>query len=571
MPFSGLGTACWRPCPTDCSRNHLPHRGPQQDNSCFISSGSAERTRDDCQRRNTNSPTPKRRLTHSWLWPADGFAWGVNEQHQENGWQQLSPSMSAVVFRFVPEEDVPSVRVACRAWSYGMSESVRELRPTSDSLPPLGWSQRFTCIREVDMSGMGCKRLACLFDDITRDLPAHLERLRLPPLATHNDVDFLGSLPNVTCLDVTGCALLSGNSLSNLFARRCFPRLASLYLDRRHMLSVHPSLSSVFQHVPATMERLELGDYDASSDWAPQFEANAIRNLCWPTSVRHLVLSGQFNAIDDDGLQNLQSMPELTSLTLSGCIRLSDSGLARFMGSASIHLSTLNMSGCHGVGRRTLAALSRRLRCLSHLDLCHCPGILPGDIQDAKVLQLPQLTFLSLSHTSVGDLDIQRLSQLRTLDLSGCMHLSDRGLQPLRQMNSLEKLYLNGCTQLTHATMHTIRRLESLTHLEMARCPMVSDQGLSLFAGMPRLTSLNVAGCQGVDNSALAVMRSLTALASLNLCGCWKVTDDGLLQTLRHNKALTCLGLSHCHGVSENGMSKIRAMPHIMLTSLAFP
>lgn len=481
-------------------------------------------------------------------------------------WQHVSPNLGGVIFRYVAERDFSATRLVCKAWARGLNETVQELRPTSDCLPAPGWPQRFPCVQELDLSLFSGARLSNLLSDIAQNPPPRLERLRLAPHTADEDLEFLDRLPSVTCLDLAACELLTGDKLAELFARGCFPRLISLDLDISHLQRLSGAAAAVLEHLPPTLAHLDVGSWP-SRPGGP----DVVRGLSWPKSLKRLVLR-QDAVIDDEELLRLQSMPELTSLTLSGCRGVSDAGLARFFSSASTCISTLDLTGCEAVGRHTIAVIADRLRSLTHLDLSSCSNISRGDL-DGHIQKLKQLNSLSLSYTDIGDQDVAavgELLRLESLNLSGCTCITSRGMHTLRSLRSLSVLRLNGCSQLSHGSMLTISRLTSLASLEMAHCPMVTDQGLSLLLGLSNLRSLNLAGCRGADNNLLTVMRALTRLTSLNLSECERITDAGLSVTLRHNKDLRYLGLAHCHGISDTWMDKLKDMPHIILAPMEF-
>ena len=94
-----------------------------------------------------------------------------------------------------------------------------------------------------------------------------------------------------------------------------------------------------------------------------------------PFSMKRLRLSfGLCNSITNIGLQKLAMPPNLTFLTLDfdGCPQLGDDGLVAIIKTLPTSLETLNLNlmGCHGVGNKSLKALSQKKLRLHQLDLC---------------------------------------------------------------------------------------------------------------------------------------------------------------------------------------------------------
>ena len=94
-----------------------------------------------------------------------------------------------------------------------------------------------------------------------------------------------------------------------------------------------------------------------------------------PFSMKRLRLSfGLCNSITNIGLQKLVMPPNLKFLTLEfdGCSQLGDDGLVAIIKTlpASLETLILNLMGCHGVGNKSLKALSQKKHRLHKFDLC---------------------------------------------------------------------------------------------------------------------------------------------------------------------------------------------------------
>ena len=87
---------------------------------------------------------------------------------------------------------------------------------------------------------------------------------------------------------------------------------------------------------------------------------------------------------------------------------------------------------------------------------------------------LPQLT-------DAGMLMLMRLSNLETLDLSGCVGITERGIRSLAQaLKSLHSLKLGGTSRVAtiqNGSVAAIAGMTSLTHLDLSGSHDISDEG----------------------------------------------------------------------------------------------
>jgi len=205
-----------------------------------------------------------------------------------------------------------------------------------------------------------------------------------------------------------------------------------------------------------------------------------------------------------------------------------------------------------------------------------------------SLVELPFLESLNLSSSTVCNNDLSvlsRLKSLRSLNLAGCVKLSEHGFEFLRDIElreldlsktaadqqtliwighmPLESLSLSSCrvedndlklllpfsSSLTHLDcsycclttkgLQPLTRMECLKRLELASI-RIGNAGLALFKQM-NLTSLDVSTA-GIDDDGLIYLCNMP-LTYLNLSFC-PVTDIGFAQLLRSNLPLQELNLS---------------------------
>ena len=84
--------------------------------------------------------------------------------------------------------------------------------------------------------------------------------------------------------------------------------------------------------------------------------------------------------------------------------------------------------------------------------------------------------------TDTGLLMLRRLGRLQTLDLSGCVGVTERGIRLLAQaLTSLHSLKLGGTSRVAtiqNGAVAAIAGMTSLVHLDLSGSHDVSDEGL---------------------------------------------------------------------------------------------
>lgn len=103
---------------------------------------------------------------------------------------------------------------------------------------------------------------------------------------------------------------------------------------------------------------------------------------------------------------------------------------------------------------------------------------------------------------------------IRTLDLSGCKHVTDAGIRHLQRLPALRHLDLSG-TLVTDQGLQVIRELRALEHLSLA-WTRISDDGIGAVAACDRLAHLDVSGT-AVRGGALRALEGNNALRHLHV------------------------------------------------------
>ncbi|MCH7958813.1 MAG: tetratricopeptide repeat protein [Candidatus Hydrogenedentes bacterium] len=215
------------------------------------------------------------------------------------------------------------------------------------------------------------------------------------------------------------------------------------------------------------------------------------------------------------------------------------------------------------------------------------------DIGPSKLLEIlggTALEVLDMSYTDIVDTDLYNIvdwSKLRSVDLSGCTGITDRGVARLADAKGLEKLLLSG-TGVTDQALTYLWGLDSLRELNLSNT-RISDNGLAPIISLPALETLSLADTP-IEGAGLSYLRNLDSLRRLDLSRT-QVTDSGLanlptlsametlllqgtrvtdssLDLVGRNKSLKDLELSECPAIGDAGLDKLLGLPSLTRLSV---
>ena len=173
---------------------------------------------------------------------------------------------------------------------------------------------------------------------------------------------------------------------------------------------------------------------------------------------------------------------------------------------------------------------------------CGCGEWPPIVNTQADIHRLPETT-VSVRARGLRDEYIPalgRLKRLNYLDFAGGMAVEDApitdvGLQHLSKLSlsELDTLELGYCKHITDAGLAHVGQIKTVTTLQLSACPKITDAGLPELLKMERLTYLDLRGCQKITDAGLLELAAKSNLTYLDLGGCRSVTAQGIakLQT----------------------------------------
>ena len=239
--------------------------------------------------------------------------------------------------------------------------------------------------------------------------------------------------------------------------------------------------------------------------------------------------------LDDIGITVIATGKwNLEELYLRDCVGITDTGVGR-LANACANLKVLDLNGCTNVGEfgdRAVKEIGAFCGGLKSLDLCGCKRV-----EDAGMRAL-----------AVG------CSHLETLKLSGCKLLTKLSLKALgKHSRELTDLLLGGGENFTDSDFELYLGPDcafssTLTSLDLSGCVKITDRGVGVLCktfGM-QLYSLGLGGSNITDFSAQIVSRLCERLRTLDLSACALVSDATIHTVARGITGLTSLKLDHC-------------------------
>ena len=364
----------------------------------------------------------------------------------------------------------------------------------------------------------------------------HLQSLDLQGTAINDaGLQQLAFLSSLRLLNLTRCGKMTDAGLGCL---RYLPRLAELHLEDTNITDA--GVRSIVSM--KNLRRLSFGRLVTDQ---------TLQLLSSLPEITELSLS--YSQVTGEGLRSVKGMRNLVKLRLYRCPRISDAGMA--------HLSSLDglrhlVITCPRVTDIGLAYVGR-LHHLEHLDLYTTQVTSDGL---SHLAGLTKLQYLNLARTRVSDDGVKQLHPLTRLAYLNLSHtaISDTGLEALRHLTDLSHL----CLESTPVTGEGLGHLASLSslkelHLHNSR---VRDVVFDWITGLPQLECLDLSSTR-ITDKCLPRLGGLTRLGRLDLSRT-EVTNEGV-EHLRFLTNLRELSLRRTNVASETREALRASLPNL--------
>ncbi|KAI7812025.1 putative F-box/LRR-repeat protein 13, partial [Triplophysa rosa] len=270
---------------------------------------------------------------------------------------------------------------------------------------------------------------------------------------------------------------------------------------------------------------------------------NRIADSSWKALCRSSPKLSEVHACDcprvtDNSLKFLGSLTKLHNLNISGCIKVTDTGIRYITdGPCAVKLQELDLSNCSRVTDLSLKKISQRCSSLIHLSVCFCDNLSDNGFE-----------FLG------------KCASLIALDITGCK-IHDQGLAALGSIRSLRKLTATECVFVTDNGIKIFcRQCRHLELLDVSHCVSLSDRamkGLSFFC--KTIATVRIAGCIKMTDTAVKYLtRAGHFLRELDVSGCSLLTDHTPSFLMCSCPHLRSVNMLYCRNISKQAALKLR-------------
>ncbi|XP_056596470.1 dynein regulatory complex subunit 6 [Triplophysa dalaica] len=270
---------------------------------------------------------------------------------------------------------------------------------------------------------------------------------------------------------------------------------------------------------------------------------NRIADSSWKALCRSSPKLSEVHACDcprvtDNSLKFLGSLTKLHNLNISGCIKVTDTGIRYITdGPCAVKMRELDLSNCSRVTDLSLKKISQRCDSLIHLSVCFCDN---------------------LSDNGFEFLD--KCASLIALDITGCK-IHDQGLAALGSIHSLRKLTAIECAFITDNGIKVFcRQCRHLELLDVSHCVSLSDRAMKALSFFCKtIATVRIAGCFKMTDTAVKYLtRAGHFLRELDVSGCSLLTDHTPSFMMCSCPHLRSVNMLYCRNISKQAALKLR-------------
>ena len=299
--------------------------------------------------------------------------------------------------------------------------------------------------------------------------------------------------------------------------------------------------------------------------------------------IKKLNLSKSY-FLSDDCLFNLIKnncfFTFLESLDFSYCKNISDKGL-QYLGNQENHLKEINLSHCINITDKGLKSLTFRCNKLTKINITNLLKITTDGLQilfkNCKFLEDLNISYLSINDNDFSDLLHQFFENntnnnnnnipLTHLNISHCLHLSNKSLQAIGKYfnSSLKYLNISYNNNYTNSGIQYLSNCNQLEEIDFSLIEHFNDSCLIEFISNKssikdfKIKKIILDSCKNISDFGLQKFfdifitnNCISPIEFISLKNCNKITDDSIqiLAQFTMDK-LSYLNLHHCNQISN--------------------
>lgn len=343
--------------------------------------------------------------------------------------------------------------------------------------------------------------------------------------------------------------------------------------------------SSFFSAADAAVQPADAQDVAAAKKRLTELGSVAKMTMDGDKLVEIVISEG--SKITDEDLALFNKLSDLRKLQILNCRSLNNESVSKILGLKNLKSLSLTNTVLDDSG---VAAIVKAYPELVELDLSSNSNMSSGVLKSiSELTKLQQLSMLQNRLNDISTLRLDKLQDLRVLDLRGNMEagdmtmdvlgglpklkalkhrstaVTDYGMELLSKNPSIENMLIQDFGITDQSGQH-LAKLGKLSQLEIFRCQGFGDEGVLALKGMG-LQRLTLRDLPVVGDRALEVFTDLPKLKRLYLHELSSISDAGL-KNLENLKALELLDIWSVPQMSDATLDVIAKLPNLKELSI---
>lgn len=277
--------------------------------------------------------------------------------------------------------------------------------------------------------------------------------------------------------------------------------------------------------------------------------------------LTEIVVQDGSNLTADD-LALFGKLSDLQKLQIFNCRTLDDEMAAKLSGLKNLTSLAITNSV---INDPTVDMIVKSFPNLTELDLSSNTNMTSGALKTISELgKLQRLTLVQNRFNDISTRRLEKLKELRALDLRGNMEAGDMALEVVAELPKLNA-FKHRSTAVTDSGLEYLSKNQSLDSLLMQDF-VVTDQSGPHLAKLGKLTQLEIFRCQGFGSEGVLALKGMN-LTRLTLRDLPNVDDRGM-EVFDDLPKLKRLYLHELTSVGDSGLAHLAALKSVELLDI---
>lgn len=358
----------------------------------------------------------------------------------------LPSDVMSIIAAYLSHDDLKYSRLACKEWNHSITKAVLQLQP--GAIRSMADLHNFGGLKHLDLS-----RCRGLQDE---------------------DIAGISSLSSLQSIKLDGCDNLTDAGIEEVAGLTSLTSLSLKHVSKITDISIWMicrSWEHLYRKSRPKSPMVSPSRYDSSYLGSPysKYQPNDHLLKLAPPPLKMIDLSGCTLLTEQAFACLHKKLPFLEELIIGGISRLASVSNESLVEVGQLNfLTSLDMSGCSAVSESGLHGL-KTLVYLRRLNLWNC---------------------LRLNSASLSN--IKGFRSLEQIGFRGCCLIDDTAMQHLQVLTNLQSLDLRACENIRGETLHYLSKLQRLTHLSCRGCYSFTNTGMASLASLRFLVKLQV-------------------------------------------------------------------------------